>query len=169
MMAANRALTILSSALLAVLLAGCQISVTPGRGLPPGFEITNAGYTTNHAGPNGTRIICDNRTTELTYWFDYRGDLRSWTSYLRGEVNRETTNRETFYPGDRRVRWTNRGVEVTYTIRPGTAPLSVDGAFEPQAIGVRPRTWAVRLILQVNGYDRGYDLLSAAIPLVGEC
>lgn len=147
-------------AALTLLVTGCQVVVSPGPGGPSGFTLRSASYTTNHQGPNDTDIICDNQTTFLRYSFVFDGELRSWTSYLKGASTGEIAGEQTFGPSTPGVDYRPGNVTVTYEIRPGAAP---------QGIGVNPKTSYTRLFLRVNGSDRAYDLLSRDIPVVSEC
>ncbi len=144
-----------------LLFAGCSFVVTD-VGLPSGIDIYNESYSTSYRDSDGF-VICDNLTTRITYSFAYDGALESWTSYLRGVTTGEVEGRATFFPESDGVIYNSDFVEVTYTIPPYNAPLSV----APQAIVVRPVVRGyTRLYLQINGYRRGYDFLSRDIPVV---
>lgn len=161
---------------LLLLLVGCQVSfdLVP----VPGLVLRNASYRTNvRATVDGRErfIICDNRTTTLSYSFDYTGALLSWRSYLRGR-NTGTIR------GDRRFTLADvvrpGRVEVTYTIPPYQAPLSVNelpdaAAIAPESIIVVPRPTVVgasELRLEVNGIGRSVVLSGRdPIPVVDNC
>ena len=153
-----------------VVLSGCEITVTSRPGRPPNFVLTDASYQTNfEADIEGRRrfVICDDRTTFLTYRLEFDGELDSWTSYLRGVRSGDIEGRATFDSRDSRVnRYGDGFAEVEYEIRARGAPLLV----APQAIVPRPKVEGyTQLILEVNGYEEGYELSSDDIPVLATC
>ena len=163
-------------ALALVVLAACDIVIAPSDpdnprpGRPPGFELLDASYQTNfEADIDGRRrfVICDDRTTFLTYRLEFDGELDTWTSYLRGVNTEEVVGRETFNSRDSRVnRFGDGFAEVQYEIRSGGAPLLVS----PQGIVPTPKEIGyTQLFLEVNGYEEGYELSSNDIPVLATC
>ena len=155
-----------------VILSGCEIVVTNQPGRPPNFELLDANYQTNYEadvdGDGELRyVICDDRTTFLTYTLRFEGELDTWTSYLRGVRTGEVVGRETFDSRDTRVNRYDEGeAEVEYEIRARGAPLLV----APQAIVPRPKVEGyTQLFLEVNGYEEGYELSSNDIPVLATC
>lgn len=158
-----------------VFLAGCDFVITGSVDLayPPNFSLYNASYNTNYqADADGDGdlefVICDDRTTELSYHFDYDGDLRQWTSFLKGVTTGQVRGEVTFYPETGGVRYGSQEVDVTYEIRAGAAPLLV----APQGITVVPVPDVIgytRLYLRVNGYTGLYNLSSRAVPVLSSC
>lgn len=153
-----------------IIMTGCEITVTSRPGRPPDFTLTDASYQTNfEADIEGRRqfVICDDRTTFLTYRLEFEGELDTWTSYLRGVQTREVVGRETFDSRDSRVnRYGDGFAEVEYEIRARGAPLLV----APQAIVPRPKVEGyTQLFLEVNGYEEGYELSSNDIPVLASC
>jgi hypothetical protein len=153
------------------LLSGCEIIITGDLVYPPGFNLTNASYSTNYrADADGDGdlefVICDDRTTELGYHFDYHGDLQRWTSFLRGVTSGQIRGEATFTPGS--AGNPPGHVDVTYEIRSGAAPLLVT----PQGITVVPIPDVIgytRLYVRVNGYSGLYSLSSAPVPVLAAC
>jgi len=165
-------------ALMAVLLAACEITITgepgpgPVPGLPPDLDIYRASFDTDYQADVDVDgdyefVICDDRTTNLTYTFTFDGDLDSWESYLSGERG-EVVGRETLTVGSRYVDYNSRTntVTVKYQIERGGAPDIVT----TQDIVIRPKVDRyVRLYLKVDGYAKAYDLISKQIPVLVAC
>lgn len=167
----------LSLLLLFALLGGCLI-VTPGPTPPPAtpLKVLEATYGTDFA-VNDQPVICDNRTTQLSYRFRFEGELQSWVSYLKGTELREETPHRTFTPGADGVTPSDaNGYEVTYTLGANSAPYAVDNKGisskaivvvpvpQPQVIG----NTILHLILQgANGETANYT--SRPIPVVINC
>ena len=157
-------------AVLLPLLAACEIIITGVY--PPGFSLSNAYYLTSYrADADGDGdlefVICDDRTSELTYHFDYSGELLRWTSYLQGVTSGQIRGEATFTPDSAGVYYGGDSVDVTYEIRAGAAPLAA-----PQGITVVPVPDVIgytRLYLRVNGYSGLYSLSSRAIPVLRFC
>lgn len=158
------------------LLVGCEIVVTGGGTPYDGVVIRDAAYRTNAtARIDGVDrfVICDDRVTDLSYSFDYRGPLEAWTSYLYGVHTHDTIGRQTFRPSDAGVHYDPHHVSVTYGIHPGMAPLAVDSghAAAPQGIVVVPVPKVIgytRLYLEV-GRSAPRQLVSKDIPVVASC
>lgn len=155
-----------------LLLSACEITVTPVPGGPPGFEVSNSSYTTDYqadlnADGNFDSVICDDRTTNLTYQFAFTGSLDTWESYLAGEKG-EIAGRQTLTLGSRFVNYNpdTKTVKVNYEIRPSSAPRVV----APQGIVPTPKVDRyVRLYLKIDGYTKAYDLSSKQIPVLAAC
>ncbi len=81
---------------------------------------------TNIRDGNNKSYICDNFVTELTYEFTYTGTLDRWSSYLQGELTRDTNGHGTFFPNDNRAKIVGETVTFTYIITPRSAPLNID-------------------------------------------
>lgn len=171
-----KALKLCSLALILLVLAACQVTVDVG--MPPGFSVSNASFETNfRATVDGQEryVICDNRTTTLSYRFDYSGTLTSWSSYLRGQTTGTIRGRETFTSAD--INTPGR-VEVTYTIPRNQAPLSdgleIQSAISPESIIVVPRPTVIgftQLWLDINGTTRSFNFNNQgrAIPVIDGC
>lgn len=156
--------------MLGLIVTACEFTISGNIDFP-NLEVSNARYATNYRTDEGRSVICDDRTTELTYSFDYQGDLDRWSSYLEGSRGGRVGER-TFYPDYRGYGAAH--VEVTYGIPPYTAPLSVDpneGEVTPQAIVVVPKPVVIghtTLYLSVNGYgSRAFS--SDPIPVINNC
>ncbi len=152
--------------LITALLASCTFSGTfEGEvGLPPGLTISNATYGTDfEATVDGELqdVICNDRTTNFTYGFNFNGDLRSWESYLKGVETGRIAGRISLDLSSDNVRYdraTNR-VTVNYEIRANAAP---------QAIVVNPvLAGKTQLFLQFGTYN--YRLLSDPVPILESC
>lgn len=161
--------------LIVLVLTACQVTVDVG--LPPGFSVSNASYRTNfRATVDGQEryIICDNRTTTLSYRFNYSGTLRSWSSYLRGQTTGTIRGRANFTSRD--ITTPGR-VEVDYTIPRNQAPLSSGPepqALDPESIIIVPRPTVIgytQLWLDINGSTRSFTFHNQgnAIPVVDGC
>ena len=109
-------------------LAACEISVS-GSWQPVDFAVTSASYETNYrAVVNGIEdsVICDDRTTEVTYTFAYSGELHSWRSYFKGVTYGQIVGDMRFVPSDPGVeRLGPQELRVTYQLSPGVAPLAL--------------------------------------------
>lgn len=152
---------------LGLVLAACDITVDFDWGLPPGFSITDATYSTNWQDNSGNSYICDDRTTTITYSFSYSGQLDYWSSYLQGINTGNIYGRTTFYPSG----GSSNYVQVSFNVPPGTAPLAVqNGAPQPLSIIVSPTViGSSRLLVDINGYDKAYNLFSDPIPVISSC
>ena len=163
-----------------LLLSACQFTITgdvtptePTTGIS--INTRSASYTTNYrAAINGREraVICDDRATELSYEFNYSGDLIGWTSYLQGVNTGTVKGRESFRLSDNRVeRLGGNRVRVTYRIAGGGAPLST--AIDTQGIVVVPNEPTVvggsRLFLNGDGFRSSVQLISNPIPVVDRC
>lgn len=164
--------------LLDLLLVGCNLPLSPTPDDPHDeFVLYDADLLTNYRGSDGRYYICDNYTTQLSYAFSYRGDLISWTSYVKGELSDRVRGYATFTLRSPNVRYDRsaKRVEVTYDIYPYTAPLSVEEPLEsvtPQSIVVVPTPVIVgysKLHLQINGVDDSYVGESEFIPIIDPC
>lgn len=131
-------------ACLTLLLSACEFTVTgevtPSEPVVVTIDTSSASYATNYrAVVNGKEqaVICDDRTTELSYEFSYSGDLIAWTSYFEGVNTGTVEGRTSLSLNDNRVeRLSSRRVKVTYTIPANAAPLST--AIDTQGIVVVP-------------------------------
>lgn len=123
-----------------LMLSACTITVFPGGGTGTTTTITGLSFSSNYTDNTGKSLVCDNRTTNLTYSFSYSGSLDSWTSSLIGVQSGQTAGTATFYLTSPEVNAAGNQVAVTYSLSPGTAPLSVPktGAISPQSIIVSP-------------------------------
>lgn len=171
---------------LAPLIAACEITFTPTPS--PGFAVTSASLQTDYRATIDGRdayIICDDRRTELSYTFSYRGDLATWRSYLRGVDTGQIAGDVSFTPNDPGVEVLGPStLRVTYILPRETAPLlQADGATPdvehpapdrdivvvptPQVIGY------TKLYLQMQSYSYTYsvdeNLESSRIPVVNDC
>lgn len=161
-------------ALVVLVLTACEITISadPVPGLPPGLDIYSASFTTDYQADVDVDgdyefVICDDRTTNLTYKFTFDGDLDTWESYLSGERG-QVVGRETLSLGSRFVNYdpSTNTVRVNYEIRRGSAP----NVLTPQDIVIRPKVDRyVRLYLKVDGYTKAYDLTSKQIPVLVAC
>ena len=165
---------VLSTALLGSLLlvlSACSGVITVDVGLPEGVTITNANYSSNYqANVEGSTqdVICDDRTTELSYSFRFSGNLNGWQSYLRGVTTGNITGRESFTLDSRFVDYNSstNTVTVRYEIPARSAPLAIN----PQAIVIQPKVEGyTQLFLEFNGATGAYDLLSDDIPVLASC
>jgi hypothetical protein len=161
----------LSLLLLALLLGGCLIITDDPEPTPDPLEVISATYETN-AAVDGQPIICDDRTTEITYRFRYQGELESWTSYLKGVTLGQIKGEETFRPGAEGVSpYETNGYEVTYTLGPNVAPYA-SGEASKAIIVVPDPTVIGHTILHLrlegtNGESASY--FTAPIPVVQDC
>ncbi len=96
------------------------------------LALTITEFSTNFLVGNES-VICDNRTTTVTYRFNASGDLASWQSVLIGRATGAEFGRQNFIPTDDQDP-DNRRVRVSYEVPPFTAPLRV----QPQSIVVTP-------------------------------
>lgn len=157
------------------LLASCtgEFTVTIDLGLPPGITISNAGYSTNFTKTiNGTNqfVICDNKTTDLNYHFNYGGSLNSWSSFLKGATTGTIKGQANFTSADI-YDPTNREVRVTYGIASHVAPLAVDPIGTTAIVPV-PKATVIgytKLFVNINGYTKSHQLVSTKIPVVDKC
>ncbi|WP_278911723.1 hypothetical protein [Deinococcus wulumuqiensis] len=114
----------------------------------------------------GTSIICDNVTTEITGGVDFTGDLNKLGLQLKGVTSKDYDNLGT--NDVNRGGITSGTVQVNISVPKGLAPLSL-GA---QAIVVNPRTVDIKgyTYLRAQGLDtqgRATNIIeSAAIPVV---
>ncbi len=154
--------------LLSLLLSACEITVDVGP-LPSGVTISNASWSSNHqADVQGVRqqVICDDRTTMLTYSFQFTGTLGSWESYLQGVDSGQIAGRVQLSLSDPRVNYNpnTRTVTVNYELRAGATPTLL----APQAI-VPVRLDYSRLFLRFAGTSQAYSLFSQPIPVLNIC
>ena len=165
---------VLSATLLAgllLVLSACSGVITVDIGLPEGVTITNATYSSNYQATIDGRsrdVICDDRTTELTYSFRFTGNLNSWTSFLRGVNTGQEAGRVTLNLNSSVVDYnqSTSTVTVRYQINAGAAPLAVS----PQAIVITPKVEGyTQLFLEFSGVSKAYDLLSDDIPVLASC
>lgn len=146
------------------LLAACTVSVD-GNINPPPPEISNASYRTDFQAMVDGRnqdVICDDRVTNLTYSFDFDGDLDTWVSYLKGVTSGDIAGRVTLsLTGDNRVSYdrVNDRVTVNYQINAGAAPLAI--VVSPKVVGES------QLFLQFG--NDSVKLLSNPIPVLQSC
>ena len=163
--------------LLGLLLSACTVTID-GGGLPPGVDIYDAQFTTDWEAPvNGDlqNVICDDRTTNLTYSFRFSGDLDTWESFLRGVNSGDVEGRVTLDLEDSRVGFdpSTNTVTVNYEIRAGGAPLLTaprPEAITPQAIVPEPVVEGyTQLFLRVNDFDEDYELFSRDIAVLANC
>ena len=172
MMRRTLSLLLLSATLL---LAGCELVVSGGPTWPDDLTITNAGYLTDaRASIDGVEryVICDDRVSDLTYYFDYHGTLESWSSYLRGVTTGDVIGYRTFYPGSSGVTHSPNDVTVTYAIQAGVAPLNADDAVTPRGIVVVPVPQVIgytNLYLKIASSSAELRLVSREIPVVANC
>ena len=138
---------------LALLLAACESgSVDPD---------TLVFFTNQRVGSEGGRsVICDNRTTEITYEFTYNSSLiealRDWDQVLVGVNSGARGFERRFVPSDGEVSLlSSRRYRVETTVPGGTAPLSVnDDSVDSQAIIIVPNPQVIgrsRLEVTVRG------------------
>ncbi len=135
--------------------------------------IYNAGFSTNYTAQiNGNKkfIICDNKTTNLKYHFNYTGDLTSWSSFLEGATTHTVKGSKSFGSANITDR-VNRYVEVIYGIGDHTAPLSIDPI---ATTGITPVPTArvighTLLHIKANGWTTSRRLISSEIPVVSNC
>lgn len=162
-------------------LSACTVETTEPEPGPGAVEpvISNGVVTTNYQatlpGSNSPEdVICRDETTELSYSFDYSGDLSGWTSYLTGATTQRTVGEESFDLSDPRVERDGNRVTVTYRLGADAAPLLTEGDIETQAITVVPDPRVVggtQLVLEVSGFS-GFEpeVLSAdPIPVITNC
>lgn len=155
-----------------MLFAACEVTITPGPGLPPGLRVYNESFETDYEADldrdgDFEFVICDDRTTNLTYSFRFEGDLDKWESYLNGETDKKV-GRVTLDLGSDFVNYnpSTNTVRVNYEIRRGGAPNIV----APQGIVPTPKIDRyVRLYLEIDGYAEAYDLISKDIPVLAAC
>ena len=141
--------------------------------LPPGLTVSNLELSSNYtATVDGVRqpVICDDKTTILTYSFNFNGALESWTSYLKGEDTGYVPPESiaTFNASSANVNYQNNFVSVEYeiprTLAPTSQPLS------SQAIVVNPKTiGATELYVEINGFAETYDIKFKGIPILAAC
>lgn len=155
-----------------ILITGCEITLTSTS---PRTRVTNARYASSHVDHRGRDIICDNRSTTLTYRFNYQGSLDAWTSWLEGRKTGEIRGLATFTPSSPHViHYAGDAVEVRYRINPGTAPLALDDDLpEPQSIVVVPNPEIIgftHLKLNIRGDGKSYHYTTrSGIPVVAHC
>lgn len=166
--------SMLSVALFALLLTACDIVITGGTVWPDDVIIRNAGYLTDaKATIDGHErfVICDDRVADLTYFFEYEGDLAGWTSYLKGVTTGDVIGVRTFTPSSPGVTYTSQDVLVTYAIDPGIAPLAQDD-LTTEAIVVVPVPEVLgytRLYLRLESTGSVLRLVSSDIPVLANC
>ena len=122
---------------LALLLAACE----SGSVVPESVVF----FTNQRVGSEGGRsVICDNRTTEITYEFTYRSSavetLSEWTQALVGETSGDRLFERRFVPSDSEVSLLgDQRFRVETSVPVGSAPLSVnDDSVDSQAIIIVP-------------------------------
>ena len=173
-----KTLTLLSLSALALVLSACTVTfgLEVDRRPPGGLTTSNETYRSNYeAYVDGVRtpIICADRTTLVTYGFNFSGDLRSWSSYLKGRRTGATVERATFTANSRTVDYGSNRVDVEYTIPAGLAPQSTqDAPIQPQGIEVVPKavvTGYTELFVDINGFGEGFGFRFRGIPVVSNC
>lgn len=161
--------------LAALVLAGCEIVVSGGGAWPDDLTISNAGYLTDAKATIDGReryVICDDRLSDLTYYFDYEGALEQWSSYLQGVTTGDVLGYRTFTPSTPGVHHTADDVMVTYSIDPGVAPLAHQDALAPQGIVVVPAPQVIgytELYLSIASTSSVRRLVSQQIPVLSNC
>ncbi len=160
--------------ILLTLLTSCgNFTVTIDIGLPPGIKVSNAGYSTNFTKViNGKTqfVICDDKTTNLSYHFNYTGPLNSWSSFLKGVTTGTTKAQANFTSADI-FDPINKKVKVTYGIANHVAPLAVE-PIETTGIVPVPKATVIgytKLFVNINGYSKSHQLVSSSIPVVDKC
>lgn len=146
-----------------------QSNTTP----EPSLDVLSATYNTNFSA-DGVAVICDNRTTTLTYRFSYQGPLENWTSYLEGQTFKEIKGERTFDPDSEGVIEVGEGgFEVQYVMSPNFAPYGqkgkalLQGAIAPLQMPVQ--IGATRLHLMLKGAGQEAKFVSQNIPVVNNC
>lgn len=143
------------------------------------FELSSFSYSTdwvdsNPANGQSEYVICNNRTTNLTYRFKYSGGQPTdWTSQLRGKTTGQINGVVNLSPGLPQVAQPSANEYlVNYEIRAGAAPKleGIDTAsIEAQAINVTPNG-ATYLDLTVRGNGFAQTLANPPeIPVVDNC
>ena len=142
---------------LAALLSACNIIFVTDETI----SMSNLEVETDY-GDDTDFYICDTATTEVTYRFNYEGDLESWTQELLEYEGDEFTGRSTL---QRTVRPTNNratvtGDEVTFSflVNPGEA-LESSPSGEADT----------RLSVEVTSVEGGTDTLTAELPTSETC
>ncbi|HHO56387.1 MAG TPA: hypothetical protein ENK21_08340 [Trueperaceae bacterium] len=160
--------------ILLTLLTSCgKLQVTIDIGLPPGITVSNAGYSTNFTKViNGSTrfVICDDRTTNLNYHFNYTGQLNSWSSFLKGATTGTEKGYASFSSADI-FDPANKEVRVTYGIAANVAPLAV-APINTTGIVPVPKATIIgytKLFVNINGYAKSHQLVSSKIPVVDNC
>lgn len=160
----------------ALLLSACDITFSGNVKidlLPPGVTIDNAAYSTNFSAKvNGVEqfVICNDRTTELSYSFDFTGNLNSWESFLEGKNTGEKAGEKRFSTtGPFVVRPGH--VEVTYEILSSGAPRLTAPELGTEAIVVVPKQpiGYSKLFINVDDFARNFPLSSSFIPILETC
>ncbi len=149
-------------ALVSLLLSACSFTIegTVDFDLPPNFTISNAQYTTNHGNSNGVFEICENKSTRLTYEFNFSGGNPSWIEYINFYDNNGVfTSR--FTPNNISViSQTGNFIEVAFDI-PARTNLA------NQAIDLK--VGEAQFFLEFNGASRPYRLFAQPINVIASC
>ncbi|NTX99721.1 hypothetical protein [Deinococcus sp. JMULE3] len=149
----------LAAAALASALAGCSVTVsvpdfTPGTQPSTSLKLTSFSYSTQYRTsaeyrdqdgqviPAGSYIICDNKSTEMYVDLDWTGGLKQVYTQFEGLKTGGTQNFSFYSYGS--ADYSGSAV-LSATLGAGTAPLSVPGKLNAQAIVVNP------VILDVKG------------------
>ena len=149
----------------ALFVSACEIVITP----IPSPSLSNFSFYSTYQDSNGQSIVCDNRTTELYYEFDYGTTLNYWTSALIGATSDVVKGVETFSPQNVSGR-----ERVKYTIPVGLSPLSTQSdELGTQSIIVVPAPKIIgytELVIKAygfNGLSKTYVI--GTLPVVSGC
>lgn len=159
--------------LLAVmLLAACEFTISGEITLRD--NIRNASYSTNfEAVIDGEErfVICNDRTTTLTYSFTYEDRFTNWTSYLQGVDSGDIRGEVDLNLNDSRVQVNGNRVTVTYEIQAGAAPTLSEPVLDSQAIVVVPDAVGyTRLYIRTADFANPAPLISnPPIPVLANC
>jgi hypothetical protein len=166
-------MTLLGILLLSACSGVIRFSIDVEQNLPPNFTVSNLQLTSNFTATlNGETqpVICDDRSTTLTYSFNFNGELDSWYSYLQGVTTKNIPedSRVLFDANSDNVDYRNNFVRVEYTIPSQIAPLSND--LSTQTIVVNPRELGkTQLFVEINGYSKKYNIKFKGIPVLATC
>ena len=151
-----------TAVLLTLLMGACNVVVVTPE---PDFSASNLTVDSNYSDDTGP-YICNDATTEITYSFDYEGNLRRWTQALveydpKGNDTGSVTYEEVIRPENRDADITGDTLTYTFTIQPDTALEPVQVQLAPQQIKVVVDT---RLEIEATGTDGQTEVLSVELP-----
>ena len=161
----KRAPSFALAAILTLTLAACTIVVGEPE---PVFSASNLSVDSNYVEDETGPYICDEATTNVSYTFDFEGQIRRWSQALReynpeGEDTERATYEEVIRPENRDATVSGGSVTYEFAIDPRTAlePVPVDSQISPQQINVVVDT---RLVVEATGTDGQSVELSAELP-----
>lgn len=150
---------------LGAVLTSCGGEVSSYIPLTSNYSVSNLNFQgTNYSGP----VVCDDRTTQLAFSFDYTGDINSVRVRLRGQSGAIKPIPASNVTG---VDFRNGHATITFYATSEYVPLSIQ--IKPQRIVVSPKVSGATYI-EVQGVDSfgnavGSYIPSNMLPVVSNC